>query len=94
MLGIDSEGGYNVLFFYGILVRASGWLPVGGFYCGLGEMNWHELIQDGLELYVCVILTLEYLWGRSDTDIKNEVKRKKKAREKYNFENLTSGEGK
>lgn len=57
-------------------------------------MNWHEWMRDGFDLYICVILTLEYLWGRSDTDIKNEAKRKKKAREKYSFESLTSGEGK
>lgn len=57
-------------------------------------MNWHEWMRDGFDLYICVILTLEYLWGRSDTDIKNEAKRKRKAREKYNFENITKGEGK
>lgn len=58
------------------------------------SMSWHELIQDGFELYICVILTLEYFLGRSDTDIKNEAKRKKKAREKYHFEALNVGEGK
>jgi hypothetical protein len=57
-------------------------------------MSWHELIQDGFEFYICIILTLEYFFGRSDMDIKNEAKRKKKAREKYSFESLTSGEGK
>lgn len=56
--------------------------------------DWGHLFDRAVELYIAVILTVEYLWGRSDTDIKNEAKRKKKAREKYNFENLTSGEGK
>ena len=56
-------------------------------------MNWHELIQDGLEAYICLILTVEYFYGRSDSDIKSEAKRKKKAREKYHFEGLTIGEG-
>lgn len=54
----------------------------------------HEWLDTLLEAYICLILTLEYFWGRSDMDIKNEVRRKKKAREKYNFEQLTQGEGK
>lgn len=57
-------------------------------------MNWHELLRDGFDLYICLILTLEYFYGRSDLDIKNEAKRKKKAREKYRFEFLNIGEGK
>jgi hypothetical protein len=57
-------------------------------------MNWHELIQDVLELYVCIILTVEYFYGRSDSDIKSEAKRKKKARERYSFDSLNVGEGK
>lgn len=51
-------------------------------------------IQILIDLYIAVILTIEYLWGRSDTDIKNEVKRKKRAREKHRFDNLTVGEHK
>jgi hypothetical protein len=78
------------------------WLPSvcagGTAYCPLQtakeEMSWHELISDGLELYVCIILTVEYFYGRSDSDIKSEAKRKKKAREKYHFEALNIGEGK
>lgn len=57
-------------------------------------MSWHEWLRDGFDLYICIILTLEYVWGRSDTDIKIEAKRKKKAREKYHFEFLNMGEGK
>lgn len=54
----------------------------------------HGWIDTILEAYIAIILTVEYLWGRSDTDIRSEAKRKKKAREKYNFESLNSGEGK
>jgi len=57
-------------------------------------MSWHELLQDGFELYICVILTLEYFFGRSDIDLKREAVRKRKAREKYRFDSLTTGEGK
>jgi hypothetical protein len=41
-----------------------------------------------------ILLFVEYFWGRSDTDMKSEAKRKKKFREKYRFETLTTGEGK
>lgn len=51
----------------------------------------HEWIDTFLELYIAVILTVEYLWGRSDTDIKKEEKRKAK-KDKYTFEKLTTGE--
>lgn len=54
----------------------------------------HGYIDTFLELYIAIILTVEYLWGRSDTDIKSEAKRKNKAREKYRFETLTTGESK
>lgn len=37
-------------------------------------------------LYTAVILTVEYFWGRSDTDIKREVVRKKAARAKQKAE--------
>lgn len=47
-----------------------------------------------VSLYSAFILTVEYFWGRSDTDIKREAVRKKAAREKYKFETLTDGEGK
>lgn len=52
----------------------------------------HQWIDTLLELYIAVILTIEYLWGRSDTDIKKEEKRR--AKKKPDFENLTQGEGK
>ena len=57
-------------------------------------MHWHDWLMMTSEVYICVILTLEYLWGRSDTDIKKEAKRRKQAKEKYGFENLTDGESK
>jgi len=37
-------------------------------------------IGDFLELYVCIILTVEYLWGRPDVTIKNEEKQRKRLR--------------
>ena len=53
-----------------------------------------ELANFFVEVAILIVLLAEYFYGRSDMDIKNEAKRKKKAREKYNFESLTSGEGK
>jgi len=38
------------------------------------------------EAYIAYILTREYYWGRSDTDIKREVARKKAARAKQKAE--------
>jgi predicted nucleic acid-binding protein len=55
-------------------------------------MNWHELLRDAFDLYICVILTVEYFYGRSDTDLKKEEKRRAKKRPE--FEHLTVGEGK
>ena len=52
----------------------------------------HEWLDTLLECYICGILTLEYFFGRSDMDIKNEARKKRKAREKYNFEELNKGE--
>lgn len=63
------------------------------FIGGEQTMNWHEWIRDIFDLYICAILTVEYFYGRSDKDIKNEAVRKKKAREKYRFESLNVGEG-
>ena len=57
-----------------------------------GQMSLYEIVQTILEAYIAGILTAEYFWGRSDTDMKNEAKRKRKFREKYNFERLTIGE--
>ena len=37
-----------------------------------------------VSLYSAVILTVEYFWGRSDTDLKREVTRRIAARKKYN----------
>lgn len=55
-------------------------------------MTWGP--AEWMDLYICVILTVEYYWGRSDTDIKREAQKKRKAREKYLFDHLTMGEGK
>ena len=57
-------------------------------------MTFYEVSQTILEAYIAGILTAEYFWGRSDTDMKNEAKRKRKFREKYRWENLTEGESK
>ena len=52
-------------------------------------MHWIDTV---LEAYIAIILTIEYLWGRSDTDLKKEEKRAKKS--KPQWESLTTGEGK
>lgn len=57
-------------------------------------MSTYEIISTILEAYIAGILTLEYFWGRSDTDMRNEARKKRKLREKYRFETLTDGEGK
>ena len=41
-------------------------------------MNWHGWLDTVLEAYIAYILTREYYWGRSDTDLKREAVRKKK----------------
>lgn len=56
-------------------------------------MSTYEVVSILLEAYIAGVLTAEYFFGRSDTDIKREAVRKKAAREKYKFETLTSGEG-
>jgi len=38
------------------------------------------------------MLTVEYFWGRSDMDMKNEARKKRKFKEKYSFERLCVGE--
>lgn len=43
-------------------------------------------LSDVLELYVCIILTVEYLWGRPDVVIKNEEKQRKRLRPKKSDE--------
>jgi hypothetical protein len=51
-----------------------------------GPVEWFDF-------YICVILTIEYIWGRSDTDIRAETKKRSKIRrEKYRFDELTTGE--
>ncbi len=40
----------------------------------------HQWLDTLLELYICFILTMEYFWGRSDSDIKHEEKRKRAAK--------------
>jgi len=57
-------------------------------------MTLYEVSQTILEAYIAGILTAEYFFGRSDRDLKSEVKRKSKMREKYRFEVLNVGEGK
>lgn len=51
----------------------------------------HQYLDTFLELYIAVILTVEYFYGRSDSDIKKEEKRKAKRRV-LNFESLNQGE--
>lgn len=58
------------------------------------SIDWGHLYDRAVETAILVVLLAEYFWGRSDTDIKREVTRKKAAREKYKFEQLTTGEGK
>lgn len=53
-----------------------------------------HLYDRVVETAILIVLLVEYFWGRSDTDLKNEAKRKKKAREKDSFEALNIGEGK
>jgi hypothetical protein len=55
-------------------------------------MTAYEIVSTILEAYIAGVLTAEYFYGRSDTDMKNEAKRKKKLREKYRFDSLTEGE--
>lgn len=52
----------------------------------------HEWLDTILELYIAVILTVEYLWGRSDTDIKKEEKRRAAKKLKPSFDALNVGE--
>lgn len=53
-----------------------------------------ELATFFVDVLILIVLLAEYFFGRSDTDIKREVTRKKAAREKYKFETLTTGEHK
>lgn len=57
-------------------------------------MSIYEVLSLLFDLYICLVLTAEYFFGRSDMDMKNEAKRKRKFREKYRFETLTTEEGK
>src|SRR6266446_10943501 len=54
-------------------------------------MNVYETLSLVFDLYISLLLTAEYFFGRSDMDMRNEVKRKRKLREKYRFETLTNG---
>jgi len=59
----------------------------------MNPLNWTP--GEWMDFYICFILTVEYFFGRSDMDIKNEEKKKAKIRrEKYRFEFLTIGEHK
>ena len=53
-------------------------------------MSGYEIVSTILEAYIALILTAEYFFGRSDTDIKREESRKRK--KKIEFESLTNGE--
>lgn len=55
-------------------------------------MTAYEIVSTFLESYIAGILTLEYFFGRSDTDMKSEARRKRKFREKYVFDRLVVGE--
>ena len=55
-------------------------------------MTAYEILSLISETYIAGILTAEYFYGRSDADMKNEAKRKRKFREKYRFDHLTEGE--
>jgi hypothetical protein len=57
-------------------------------------MTVYEALSLVFDSYICVMLTAEYFYGRSDMDMRNEAKRKRKFREKYRFDTLTAGEGK
>jgi hypothetical protein len=57
-------------------------------------MSVYEILALLFDAYIAGILTVEYFWGRSDADMRNEVKKKRKLREKYRFEHLSIGEGK
>lgn len=53
-----------------------------------------DWLAIALDFYICVILTVEYFWGRSDMDIKNEAKKRAKMiKARFQFEHLTAGEG-
>ena len=54
--------------------------------------DWSHLYDQVIETAILLVLLAEYFYGRSDTDIKREAVRRKKAREKYRFEALTQGE--
>lgn len=56
-------------------------------------IEWGHIYDRIIETAILIVLLAEYFWGRSDADIKREMTRKKKAREKYNFTHLTDGEG-
>lgn len=58
------------------------------------EMSVYEVLSLLLETCILTILVAEYFWGRSDTNMKNEARRKRKFKEKYSFEHITAGEGK
>lgn len=49
-------------------------------------------LMDGLEAYICVILTVEFVYDYWWNSRENRIKRRKKKQPK--FENLTIGEGK
>lgn len=55
-------------------------------------MTLYEVLSLILEAYISVMLTVEYFWGRSDMDMRNEAKKKRKMREKYNYERMCIGE--
>jgi hypothetical protein len=55
-------------------------------------MTVYEALSLLFDAYISLILTAEYFFGRSDMDMRNEAKRKRKFREKYTMEKMTTGE--
>jgi len=56
--------------------------------------TFYDVTMWFMEAYICFILTVEYLWGRSDTDLRNEEKKKTRIRREKHMDGLTIGESK
>jgi len=57
------------------------------------SLDLHQWLDTILEAYIAYILTREYYYGRSDSDLKKEEKRRQ-AKKKPEYESLPTGEGK
>lgn len=57
---------------------------------------WLELSCFFVDVLIFAILVLEYFFGRSDMDLRNEVKKKRTIRRERieRFDSLTTGESK